>query len=261
MVTYNIHSCLGVDWRASLERVTEVLASLEPDVVALQEVDVGRVRTGRVNQAEHIAAALGMRAVFQRAVRWPDGEYGIATLTRLDIEAVETRRLPLPRLPYLEQRVAVKVHLRRDEVELVLVNTHLGLLARERRVQVAYLQGWLGDVARRYATVLCGDLNASPRAPELRGLDASLTDAFGSHAFGSQAFAGNARGLTFPARFPLRRIDHIRVSRQIACEAVTIPRTALTRVASDHYPVVADLDVRESHRTDGTPAPPPGAAG
>lgn len=259
-MTYNIRSCLGVDWRASLKRVTEVLASLEADVVALQEVDVGRLRSGRVNQAEHIAEALGMRAVFQRAVRWPDGEYGIATLTRLDIEGVETRRLPLPRLPYLEQRVAIMVALRRDDAKLVLVNTHLGLLARERRLQTAYLQRWLGDVARAHPTVLCGDLNASPRAPELRLLDGALSDAFGGDAFGNNAVGGDARGLTFPARFPLRRIDHIRVSRQIDCETVAIPRTALARAASDHYPVVADIAIRESCRRGETSERPPGAA-
>lgn len=250
VVTYNIHSCVGTDRVVSLERVCEVLASLEPDVIALQEVDVGRLRTGRVHQAERIAEALGMQAVFQRAVRWPDGEYGIATLSRLPVQRAEGRRLPALRLPYLEQRVAVMLHLRHRDTDLVLVNTHLGLLSRERRLQTAYLQGWLSGVARDFPTVLCGDLNAPPRAPECRLLDATVTDAFGA----------KASGVTFPVQFPLTRLDHIRVSRQLDCQAVAIPRTALARAASDHYPVVADIALRESYRRGETSGRPPDAA-
>jgi len=51
IVTYNVHRCVGNDRRLDVARIVEVLAGLEPDIVALQELDVGRARTGGVDQA------------------------------------------------------------------------------------------------------------------------------------------------------------------------------------------------------------------
>ena len=58
IVTYNVHRCVGNDRRLDVARIADVLARLEPDIVALQELDVGRARTGRVDQAHEIARRL-----------------------------------------------------------------------------------------------------------------------------------------------------------------------------------------------------------
>ena len=69
ILTYNVHRCVGVDGRLSPERVAEVIAAADPDIVALQEVDVRRARTGGIDQAEVLARELGMQMHFHPALR------------------------------------------------------------------------------------------------------------------------------------------------------------------------------------------------
>ena len=64
LVTYNVHRCVGVDRKLDVARIAAVIAELEPDIVCLQELDVGRARTGGVDQAQAIAAGLAMTSRF-----------------------------------------------------------------------------------------------------------------------------------------------------------------------------------------------------
>ena len=56
IMTYNVHRCVGVDRKLDVDRVAAVIAEYEPDVVALQELDVHRARTRGVDQAYAIGA-------------------------------------------------------------------------------------------------------------------------------------------------------------------------------------------------------------
>src|SRR6185369_12881430 len=86
VMTYNIHRGRGFDRKVDLGRVADVIASYDPDVVTLQEVDVGRQRSGCIDQPTELAKRLGLDVVFAPNLQWGDGEhYGIATLTRLPI--------------------------------------------------------------------------------------------------------------------------------------------------------------------------------
>ena len=69
IVTYNVHRCVGTDRRLDVGRIAAVLAELEPDIVALQELDVGRARTGGVDQAHEIARRLDMACHFHAALK------------------------------------------------------------------------------------------------------------------------------------------------------------------------------------------------
>jgi endonuclease/exonuclease/phosphatase family metal-dependent hydrolase len=68
ILTYNVHRCLGRDGHLSPARIAEVIAACEADIVALQELDIGRVRSGGVDQAEAIARELGMHMHFHPAL-------------------------------------------------------------------------------------------------------------------------------------------------------------------------------------------------
>src|ERR671910_2892610 len=81
ILTYNVHRCMGVDGRLSPARIAEVIASCNPDIVALQELDVGRVRTGGVDQAHAIAEELGMQMHFHPAFQVMEEAFGDAILT------------------------------------------------------------------------------------------------------------------------------------------------------------------------------------
>ncbi len=67
VMTYNVHGCVGTDGRHDLERIATVIGESQPDVVALQELDVARPRSGGSHQASRIAELLGMAGHFHPA--------------------------------------------------------------------------------------------------------------------------------------------------------------------------------------------------
>jgi endonuclease/exonuclease/phosphatase family metal-dependent hydrolase len=236
-MTYNVHGCRGRDRQWSPQRIADVIASAKPDIVALQELDVGRERSGGVDQAEIIAAALGMRAQFFPALKVMEELYGDAILTACPSRLIKTGALPgLPRLRGLEPRGALWASITVGGGELQVINTHLGLLSRERQKQIDVLLGpeWLGHSECRDPVILVGDFNTRPRSRSYRRLTAHLHDA--------QRGLGRGRA-TFPARFPALRIDYAFVGPAIKVKHVDTVRTPLARVASDHLPLIVDLEV------------------
>lgn len=237
LLTYNVHRCVGADGKLDVARVAEVIAAQSPDIVALQEVDVGRARTGGVDQAERLAQRLGMAFHFHANVRVESELYGDALLTVRPERLVKAARLPGdPRFPRLEPRGALWVAVDIDGVELQVINTHLGLVPREQRAQAVALAGptWLGGARRAGPTMLVGDFNATPLAAAYRTLAALLTDARRAAPF--------ARGLpTFPSRMPILAIDHVFVSPGVRILAARTALDPLSRTASDHIPLIVDF--------------------
>lgn len=239
IMTYNVHGCRGLDRRWSPERIAEVIAACHPDIVALQELDVGRARSGGIDQAEMIAAALGMDVHFFPALRVMEELYGDAILSRLPARLVKTGGLPRLRgVPGLEPRGALWSAIRVGEVDLQVINTHLGILARERVRQIDALLGpeWLGHPHCRDPVVFIGDFNVVPQSRLYRRLARRLADV-------QRAACVTRARATYPSRFPSLRIDHVFVSRSIEILAAATVRTPLARLASDHLPLVADLRI------------------
>lgn len=240
VATYNVHSCIGMDGKLSPARIARVIAQTDADVVALQELDVGRMRSGAIDQAHAIADELEMAFHFHPALSVEEEHYGDAILSRLPMRLVRAGALPgLSDRPKLEPRGAIWVALEIDEgLEVQLINTHLGLIPRERLAQVDALLGasWLGHPDCREPLVFCGDLNALPGSPVCRRLGERFDD--------SQMVLDDHRPQrTWFSGYPVGRIDHVYVSRDLRVEAVDVPRTDLARLASDHLPLVVDIRV------------------
>ena len=241
LMTYNVHGCVGVDGRLDVGRIAAVIAQSRPDVVALQELDVGRARSGRVDQAHEIAHRLGMRFHFNSAFSVQEERYGDALLTPLPHRLI--RSGPLPTLPRtrLERRGALWVSVEfAGGVKLQVLNTHLGLVPLEQRAQTAALLGpeWIADPRWGGPGVLLGDFNATSRYAAYRMLTARLRDV--------QRGPGGERRQTravrtFPSRLPVLRLDHMFLTSDVEVVAVHAPSGPLARVASDHLPLVADL--------------------
>ncbi|MBI2897299.1 MAG: endonuclease/exonuclease/phosphatase family protein [Deltaproteobacteria bacterium] len=238
-MTYNVHRCVGGDGRHDPDRIAEVIAGPAPDVVALQELDVNRDRTGRINQPELIAARLDMAFHFSPAYVVEDGHYGNAILSRLPIRIMREGPLPRVRMPWRrEGRGALWAAVSWAGADLNVIATHLGLLPSERRAQAAALLGsdWLGHAACRGPRVVCGDLNSLPGSAAFRRLEAGLVDAAASAARdGAQSVR------TFPSLWPLLRLDHVFHSRDLRALAVHVPSNRISRLASDHLPFVVDI--------------------
>jgi endonuclease/exonuclease/phosphatase family metal-dependent hydrolase len=237
ILTYNVHRCVGVDRRLDVARVADVIAAQAPDIVALQELDVGRARTGGVDQAHRLAQRLGMAFHFNAALRVEEELYGDAILTALPERLIKAGPVPgHPRFSRLEPRGALWVGVEVGGKELQVINTHLGLLPREQQIQAAALAGpdWLGSAAADAPLVLVGDFNATPRTVVYRTFAARLTEA-------RRAARRARRSPTFPSSLPILAIDHVFVSAGVGVDAVTTPLDPLSRVASDHLPLVVDL--------------------
>ena len=239
LLTYNIRHCRGTDGRVAPERVAQVIAATGADIVALQEVDVGRKRTGGFDQAEEIARLLGMDPHFHPALHIEEERYGDALLTHLPSRLRRAEALPgLVRRPGLEPRGALWAEIAVGPTKLQVVTTHLGLLGAERVAQAEALLGpdWLGDPACRDPVVLLGDFNATAWSRAYRRLSRRLADA--RRLVGPDRRRG---GATFPSRFPLLRIDHVFVSGGVTVERLTVVNDPATRLASDHLPILAEI--------------------
>lgn len=234
-MTYNIRSGRGLDGRLNLDRIAQVIAAENPDVVALQEVDSKRRRTRNQDQAHVLAERLGYHCAFVPARRWTQGEYGNALLSRFPHLECLSVVLPKPaRLP-VEARCMMQCRLEVPDGELHIWNTHLGLLAAERRLQVQLMvDQFLAVPGRRL--ILCGDFNARPRSQEIAGLGLHL------QRVSSQR--------TFPGILPVVHLDHVFHTEHLRVVRSFVPKTLLARRASDHLPLVVDLDwVKESSQT------------
>jgi endonuclease/exonuclease/phosphatase family metal-dependent hydrolase len=238
-MTYNVHRCVGIDRLLSPERIAQVIASCHPDIVALQELDVKRARSGHIDQAEVIARDLGMDVHFFPAMRIMEELYGDAILSRWPARLVKADALPgFTRLPRVEPRGALWSTVTIEGADIQIINTHLGLLGAERMLQVRELlsSGWLGSPECRDPVILLGDFNATPRSRSYRLLTARLRDAQRTPAVRRPA-------MTFPTRLPALRLDHVFVSRSVDVTSVSTLRSPLARLASDHLPLVVDITI------------------
>jgi endonuclease/exonuclease/phosphatase family metal-dependent hydrolase len=225
VASYNVHGCLGLDGRRDVARIIQILREIDADVIGLQEVESRHGRS-EVDQAEQFAAALGMACIegplLHHAQR---GWYGNALLTRLEVQAV--RRVLFDSCGR-EARGAIVCDLAgANGTCWRVMTTHLDLRSRHRRRQFATLLDQLVPSPRQ-PTVLMGDFNEW--WPRSRGL-ATLRD----HAELPPAPP------TFPAWLPTLRLDRIALSGCRRRGEVRRHLTPLTRRASDHLPIFADL--------------------
>ena len=240
LLTYNVHRCVGVDRQLDVARIVAVIAEYEPDIVCLQELDVGRARTGHVDQAQTIADGLSMSVHFNAAMRVEAELYGDAILTPHPERLIKVGPLPtLKGVPGLEPRGALWAVIDLGAATVNVVTTHLGLVPREQRLQAKALVGpdWLGHPDCIGPTILTGDFNATSITRPYQTLVRRLDDA--------QTRLGLKPTLkTFPSSFPAIRIDHCFVSPDIRVTAARAPFSPLARMASDHLPLIIDFEVK-----------------
>ncbi|MFP4069207.1 MAG: endonuclease/exonuclease/phosphatase family protein [Opitutales bacterium] len=241
VMTYNIHSCLGLDGKTRAERVARVINEFDPDVVAVQEVDAHRPRSGRQDQPGKIAAHLRMEHAFHAILKEADERYGIAVFSRFPFELIRSDLLSESALRR-EARGAICLRvLPEGKRPFHFINTHFGLGRSERRQQAEVLLGpdWLGGLPEDEPVLLCGDFNSSPRSRVYKRLRGRLRDVWQAPGMG-RARPG------FPSMKPFLRLDHIFASPQFAVEKVEVLQTWHAAVASDHLPLCAEFTLHPS---------------
>jgi endonuclease/exonuclease/phosphatase family metal-dependent hydrolase len=226
IATYNLHGAVGIDGRFAPERIGEVLAEIDADVFALQEVPLGG--SGSHDVLDVLRRMSGLHAVAGPTLDTPQRRYGNAVLTRYPVRAV--RNLDLS-FGSREPRGALDADIDCGGELWRVVATHLGLASSERRAQVEQVLQSFDTPA--LPVILLGDLNEwFVYGRTLRRLVTRFHRASALR--------------TFPTRWPLFALDRIWVHPGERLMRVDVHRTRLSRVASDHYPLIAHI----AHRFD-----------
>ncbi|MHC4406088.1 MAG: endonuclease/exonuclease/phosphatase family protein [Planctomycetota bacterium] len=229
VLSYNIHHGEGVDGKLDLPRIADVIRSVNPDLVALQEVDRGTERTNKVDQPAELARLTGMNVVFGGNIRYQGGHYGNAVLSRFTIKRHKNHLLPL--FDNGEQRGAleVEVELPNEGRRVLFLATHLDHRAgdRERHASAKAINKLVASSASQPA-VLAGDLNDLPESETLREFGALWTRA-------------NEQVLpTVPVNQPTKQIDFILFRPGERWKTIDV-RVLDEAVASDHRAIFTVL--------------------
>ncbi|MCP4510577.1 MAG: endonuclease [Fuerstiella sp.] len=238
VLCYNIHYGQGNDGAYDIPRLAEVVNRLKPDLVALQEVDVGVERSGRIHEAQQLGQLTNMAVRYGPTQHYQGGLYGNAVLSRLPILDVVIQPLPYTestadRTTYPRGAIAVTVR-GPNEQRLRFISTHFQHNVEEDRVAEAHAINRLfaGD-ADNIPTILAGDMNATPDAEPVTVLQQRWTNAIDDKAAPSA-----------PSSQPRNRIDYI-FYRPTHRLRIVETKVVAEPMASDHCPVFAVLELTQ----------------
>jgi len=232
IVSWNVHGMRGRDGRPDPERVALVIEETRADVAGLQEVGALGGPGELLDPAGTLAQLTGLAQAYGLTELRGGYPYGNCILSRFTIAASRSYDLSVPGR---EKRGCLRADVALGSSSVHVFNCHLGLDWRERRRQAAQLLSAdiLRDAALAHPLVLVGDFNAwGSRSAVPRWLRRELADA---------ALVTRSSRPTFPSAFPLVRLDRAYVGPAVRVLACTVHDSPLTRLASDHLPVVVDV--------------------
>ncbi len=230
ILTYNIYHGEDANGKSNLDAVARVINSLEPDLVALQEVDNKTTRAKGLDLTAELSRRTGMQGIFGKAMDYAGGGYGEAVLFRHAV--VQTRTNALPHLPDAEPRAALEVLVQLPTGEKVIfVGTHLDHLRDQssRMMQAGRINELYADC--NLPVILAGDLNAVPGSDPINLLSRQWTSVQQTNP-----------QPTSPSVNPTRKIDYIMFKPERRWRVVS-SRVIDEKVASDHCPFFAVLEL------------------
>jgi len=230
-MSYNIH--IGVPptkpGTTDIDAIVKTIQDQDPDIIALQEVDVNTVRTGKINEAALIAGKLKMSFFFAKAIDHDGGEYGVAILSKFPISETKIHRLTTVNGTNGEPRVmaTAKITLNNGQ-SFRFASTHLDALSNStnREKQISEINAI--SISETLPLVIAGDFNAEPESTVIKKLD--------------ELFVRTCQSCTatFPVVNPRIAIDFIAYKR--SSNFKTLSHSVIQEhYASDHLPVVALL--------------------
>ena len=227
VMSYNVHQCVGTDGHRDPARIAHLIQDLKPDIVGLQEVYINPRDEDKLCQLNYLAEATGLHPVAGPTMQRANAEFGNALLTRPEISTLQLHDVTFPgRQP----RGVIDAVVAYEGRTIRVLVTHLGLHARERKHQVNKLLKILAENHEVDCTVLLGDINEwRPQGFAIRTFDAQL--------------GRGIRSRTFPSFYPVFALDRMWVSPRKALVEKRIPHHRLAKIASDHLPIRAMIDL------------------
>lgn len=230
-MTYNIHVGVGMDKQLDLRRIAAVINHEHPDLAGLQEVDRGVERTQRKDEIAELAKLTKMDYAFAFNLKYQGGQYGVAILSKSPILATDHRLYKNTR--EAERRGFIRAEVRVGGRLINFVTTHLDYQYEDGRVfETEQLLTALKDVPD--PIIVVGDFNEVPRGEAYQLVRSYFIDGW------VQSGGLDGEGFTYPGDKPAKRIDYI----FFRAKNIHAKRTWIVNaLASDHRPVVADLEI------------------
>ena len=219
VMSYNVRHCSGMDLVIDYDRTAKVMTQLQPDVMALQELDSVTGRSGQRDQLAELARRTQYHPTYGSAIDFDGGKYGVGILTR-EIP-LSAKRIPLPGE---EPRVLLVVELK----DYVIACTHLDLEEEQRLASLPIIV----EEASRWQKpfLLAGDWNDGPDSELLQEMKVFFAIHSGTEP-------------TYPADKPTECIDYVasfiyRPAETVRSRVIDEPE------ASDHRPMMVSVVLR-----------------
>ncbi len=234
VMAYNIHHANppSKPGLIDIDAIAKAIKDQNPDLVALQEVDVNTIRSGKFNQAEEIAKRLGMSFFFAKAIDHEGGDYGVAILSKYPMTETQVSRLPTEASTKGEPRVLATAKISLPGGKIIRFgSTHLDAQKESinRELQIKEINRI--TAGEKLPFIIAGDFNAVPGSSVIQMLDQSFTRSCEPCDF------------TIPVINPNKAIDFIAFTPKSKFSVVSttvIPE----RYASDHLPVLGVLQLQ-----------------
>ena len=230
ILSYNIHHAEGVDGKLDVPRIAQVILSVDPDLVALQEVDKNTIRTDKVNQDIELSRLTKMNSVFGSNITFQGGQYGNAILSKFPI--IKNKNFLLPNVDSGEQRGLLQSQIQISNKENVLFfSTHLDHRRSDtERLASAKAINQIISLDNKSPAILAGDFNDVPDSPTLNEL-------------GKVWLRTNKKILrTIPASKPSRQIDYIFVQPKERWKIIE-SQILDEDIASDHRAIFSIIEL------------------
>ncbi len=228
VLAYNIKHGQGNDGKVDLARAAQVIRRLNPDLVALQEIDYKTQRTKQVDQAKVLGELTGLNHSFGSFFNYQKGKYGMAMLSRSDLKAVKNLRLPDGAEPRTSLYALTKPP--RLNATIAFASIHFYATAEQRQAQASKLLEYLAKEKR--PVIIAGDFNSKPDSDVIK----LFQDDWTIPNKGTDRF-------TFSSDRPRTEIDFIMFRPKKAFKVIEID-VIDEPVISDHRPVVLELEVQ-----------------
>ena len=223
ILTYNVHQCVGLDNKTDYQRVADVITRINPQIVALQELDSATQRSGGIIVLNELATRTKMYSIYGPYFEFEGGKYGIGILSKE--KPVKWKSVPIP--GRIQNRLLI-VELK----DFIMCCTHFSLNEEDRLKSVVILNELFKESSK--PVFFAGDLNTVPESETIKNIETKWT------------MLNNPTDPTFPSHIPLKCIDYVFALKDsihiLKTEQCVVERE---QVASDHCPVWVKVTISE----------------
>lgn len=224
LMSYNIRNATGIDEKRDIKRTAHIIDSVNPDVVAVQEIDSVTGRSRGANILAEIAGHTAMHHIFAPAINYDGGKYGIGILSK-----EKPLRHQIIALPGREESRALLLV---EFEKYIFACTHLSLTEEDRMASLKIINGIAASSNKPF--FIAGDMNSHPDEPFIKAFVKDFTILSDTTAF------------SFPADKPVELLDYIAVDSRFVGDVIVKSKSIVNQpVASDHRPVVVNLLLKQ----------------